>query len=236
MANKSKKKDINLATNRWMSIGVYASIAAALGVSGFAIYNTVFAEEIARKKAEKVLGKPVSYPSANTGNSTSSTLPKPSITEAFPLKIGDKNQYVHHIQNAILAMGGTAANYIESSGGADGIYGQGLKSALLNANFINAAEWIYKGDRYTHISRELYNKITNYGLGALHNPSGKLATTNKNTWIIDDKGLTYSPAKGIWAKKGTVLGYYVTESDGLAKVLHKSGKHVYTPISNLTII
>lgn len=227
-----------------MGVGVYGSIAAAVGVSGWVIYNMIFGEDDARKEAvrraaEEKFGDPSALPSGNTGSNTS--ISRPPIAEAFPLKIGDKNAYVQDVQNALIKMGGAPANYILNSGGADGQYGEGTRDALLATNFIQALDYLWKGNAYTNISRELYNKITNYGLGALQQSRrgtavAKIATANKDTWVLDEKGLKSQPAKGIPVRKGTVLGYYIMENNGLAKILRKNGTHVYTAFSNLTII
>jgi len=215
-------------TPSWMPLAVYGSIAAGVGVAGWTVYKSVAGNNTLPEADKKGL---LPMP----GKKNESTLPRPDFASAFPLKVGDKNAFVQDVQNALIKMGGRPAEIIRNSGGADGAYGQGTKDALLAANFISVGEYIWKGNAYTNISRELYNKITNYGLGALHQPNGRIATAKADTWVLDEVGLRQNPPKGIPVKKGTIIGYYVTQNEGLAKVLRKNGTHVYTAFQNLTI-
>lgn len=48
----------------------------------------------------------------------------------FPIQKGSKGELVKLVQQAILRMGGSAAGYITSTGGADGKFGSGLEQAL----------------------------------------------------------------------------------------------------------
>ncbi|MFN3405849.1 MAG: peptidoglycan-binding domain-containing protein [Cytophagaceae bacterium] len=94
---------------------------AAAGAGAYFLYKAISGRKV--ENNYNVTTTSISIPSLPP---VSKSLPVGS----FPIKFGDKNQKVQTVQNALIAKGGAPADLIRKSGGADGIYGNGTKSAL----------------------------------------------------------------------------------------------------------
>ena len=81
-------------------------------------------------------------------NTTAIPTTSPSMqSKGFPLRLGSRGNLVRELQRALLRLGGRTAQYIIKTGGTDGIFGNGTKSALLSAGYPEV------------ITKELYDKI-----------------------------------------------------------------------------
>lgn len=118
------------------AIGSLATIGV-LGLGGYVVYLAV--KEYTKNRALKQGDLLPPSPDGNGGSSVSpSVLPKgnnSNANDSFPLKKGSRGTRVRAIQHALLQKGGTAAMHIRTTGGADGIFGNGTQAALTAAGF-----------------------------------------------------------------------------------------------------
>ncbi|MEM1134238.1 MAG: hypothetical protein AAGI07_00255 [Bacteroidota bacterium] len=71
----------------------------------------------------------------NTPNLAPKRASNTGTNQSFPLQPGSRGANVRLLQSALLKVGGRAAEFIKNTGGADGIYGNGTRSALLAAGY-----------------------------------------------------------------------------------------------------
>jgi hypothetical protein len=83
------------------------------------------------------------------------------------MNVGDRGDRVKRLQEGLIAMGGQPAQFIQSSGGADGIWGNGTSKALVAAG--------YNGQT---ISEADYNNISLAAIG----PPANNPLTQKYFW------------------------------------------------------
>lgn len=167
--------------------------------------------------------------------SAGSQLPEPPTHLAFPLKPGDRNVYVQKMQKALLKLGGKVASLISESGGADGVFGNGTREALFEGGFENR---MYNYVAGTEVSWQEYNNIVAKAdtLGSLDpRQLAKVAVSTKQTYLIDPDLFKDDP-RPYPAEANLILGYLITERDGLAQILHENGKKYYTSSSSIKVL
>ncbi len=175
-------------------------------------------------------------PAASSGPSTSG-LQEPPVTIAFPLSPGDKNLWVQRMQQALIKHGGKAAELIKSSGGADGVFGEGTRQALFDAGFENQMSNLFMGG--TKVTFEEYSKIieASKGLGALDQSQlAKLAYSTAQTYMLHKDLLNNEDPRAFPVKANVLLGTLLNEKNGLSQILGRDGKIYYTNSSMIKAV
>jgi len=111
---------------------------AAAGYLGYTWYRKQ--QEVAGEIDEAIVVDPTDEPI------------KP-IATVWPLTFGSRGAEVKALQQALIKRGGAIAQYINSTGGADGIWGSGTQKAIIEAGFANIGGPI-------QISQTLWQRIT----------------------------------------------------------------------------
>ena len=145
MATPRKKRRSTASTTRRASLSGTPTPAASrrrpMRPVGLAVIAATIlgGGYLIKKGIDKVVGSGGSDDSLKLPASTStSTVTKAKVTVpkistnagSFPLKHGQKGELIRTLQTAILAKAGPAATEIRNSGGADGVFGDGMARAL----------------------------------------------------------------------------------------------------------
>ncbi|MDF9799762.1 hypothetical protein OKW21_005025 [Catalinimonas alkaloidigena] len=219
---------------------MYAAGAGAILGTGYVGYNFLRDLNFGSGKTSEDFpnGSGSTAPNGNSGvvgpNATSS-LPKPTYHDAFPLEVGDRNWYVQQMQLALINHGGKAKDLIEQSGGADGAFGQGTLDALVDARYIGVLDQ-YLGARVTDVTYErILNKGSLSGLSGL-GYAPKVAITTQQTFMINADSINQADPQAYPVQQSILLGYLMDESKGLSKIQTEQGDIFYTVSSGIKVI
>lgn len=147
--------------------------------------------------------------STNSATQAPVAPPPTSSVPLWPLRRGSRGQQVRTLQNALLARGGEVAKIIQSTGGADGIFGSGTEKALTTAGFPAT------------VSQVTYN-ILMTGTGATGNPAPPASTaapTGTHLFADSWSGTSVyvgpgNRGKNISIKSDTYLGKLTGRTEG----------------------
>ena len=214
--------------------GLFLSLAggSALLAGGYYAYNRLTKDDDDSHSSAAGNGAPGRQPAPAASGSTTSTsssatagggLPKPAPELAFPLRIGDRNEYVRNLQAALIKKGGKPAEILRARGGADGIFGDATKDALYETPHFN---WYYimLVSGVLKVDRETYNKIVNTAtLSGVPMPTAYAA---RDTFMLTPESVLKDKAYPVRA--GVRLGKYKGAKDGMAEVVLGDGRSFFT--------
>jgi hypothetical protein len=222
---RGKSKKAGLDTSK---IILYAAGTGAILGTTYIGYNFLRDLNIGQGIKKITSSAAAESPAATQSPTTTGTsLAKPTYHEAFPLKVGDKNWYVQQLQLALIRHGGKAAEKINSSGGADGIFGQGTLDALMAAGYKSMIEIFLGGE----VDAQQYERILNKG--SLSGLSGysiapPVAVTTRQTYLITAETINRQEPEAYPVMEGVTIGYLLDEKDGLARIQTEKGDIFYT--------
>jgi hypothetical protein len=223
---KRTQKGYRLSASK---IILYAAGSGALLGSGYLAYN--FFRDINLGNS----GKEVPDATQQKAPTAQNTLPKPAYHDAFPLKVGDKNWYVQQLQLALIHHGNKAAQHINNSGGADGIFGQGTIDALMAAGYKSYFETLLGATVTAQQYERILNKGSFSGLEGLAF-SPKLAVTRYQTYLLTADSLRKAIPEAYPVMQGITLGYFLDEQAGLARIQTEEGDIFYTASASIELL
>lgn len=240
------------AKNAGISLGTVAAYAAGTGAvlgAGYIGYNYLRDSKLVSGRSSLEVGAQAAQAQIDrtaerqkTGGTTkpsvggsATSLPKPAYHSAFPLKIGHYNYYVAQMQQALLNHSPTVAKHIADSGGVDGRFGDGTMEALIEAGYLTRFEdWIGQ----IMVYQPLYSKILERGniTNALSGITPRLVVTTQRTFVLTPQTLASPKPAAYPAKANTILGTYISQQDGMVKVLHDNGNYYYTNQGSVRLV
>lgn len=164
------------------------------------------------------------------GSATGSGLPKPAAELAFPLRVGDRNEYVRNLQAALIKKGGKPAEILRARGGADGIFGDATRDALFETSHFN---WYYVMlvSGVLKVDRETYEKIVN--TATLQGVPMPTAYAKRDTFMMNPE--TIKKDKAYPVRAGVLLGKYKGAADGMAEIVVGDGRSFFTKQADVEI-
>lgn len=214
-----------MARKKKSNVGTYAAIAggSAALAGGYYVFRRLTNDEDA-PEANAAIVSP-SEPSSSGKSSSGGTTPHAPLAPelAFPLRIGDRNEYVRNLQAALIKGGGEPARILRERGGADGIFGDATKDALYASGHVN--RWyIIMVTGVLEISRSLYEKIVNKS--TLSGVPMATAYAARDTFLLTPE--TVADDKAYPVRAGVRLGKLKGMKDGIAEIVHGNGQSYFT--------